>query len=91
MDESLGKEKFDSLARKKGQGCKPILTLTNSTHTDLLDKAVNIHRQDVKSIKVALVEALGKPMSTETVKRFLKKIIIHGGACDVAPIQHKTR
>lgn len=85
------KEKFDSLARKKGQGCKPILTLTNSTHTDLLDKAVNIHRQDVKSIKVALVEALGKPMSTETVKRFLKKIIIHGGACDVAPIQHKTR
>ena len=85
------KNKFDSLARKKGQGCKPILVATNSVHIDLLDKAVVTHRQNVKGIKAELVSALGKPMSTETVKRFLKKIIIHGGVSDAAPILRKIK
>jgi len=69
--------------------------LTNSIHVNLLDKVVDIHRQDVKGIKAELVQALGKPMSSETVKRFLKKIIIYGrtgapGASGVVPILHKT-
>ena len=84
-------DKFDSLARKKGQGCKPILVATNSTHIDLLDKAVGIHCQDVKGIKAELIKSLGKPMSNETVKRFLKKIIIHGDVSVVAPIRRKMK
>lgn len=82
-------DKFESLARKKGQGCKPILTPTNSAHVDLLDKAVSLHRQDVKSIKAELVKALGKPMSNDTVKRFLKKIIIPGDVSGGVPIRRK--
>jgi transposase len=85
------KDKFDSLARKKGQGCKAILVATDPVHIDCLDQAVSLHRQDIKGIKAELIKSLGKPMSNDTVKRFLKKIIIHGGASDAAPTQRKTK
>jgi len=84
-------DKFDSLPRKKGQGCKPILVATDSAHIALLDKAVSVHRQNVKGIKAELVNALDKPMSTETVRRFLKKTVIHGSASDVVRTQRKTK
>jgi len=88
--------KFDSLDRKKGQGRKAILTLTNSTHVESLDKAVEMHRQNVKGIQAELINSLQIPMSSDTVKRFLKKIIIHGrtGGPDVPDavrIRPKTR
>ncbi len=67
--------RFSSLARKVGQGRKPILTVTNALHTDVLDKAVEAHRQDVKAIQAELIQSLEVPMSTDTVKRFLKKLL----------------
>ena len=85
------KDKFESLVRKKGQGCKPILEASNPMHVQLIDKAVSAHRQDINGIRTELVEALGTPMSTQTVNRFLKKIIIHGDAFGVAPIRRKIK
>lgn len=82
---------FDSLARKKGQGRKPILTIANSAHVETLDKAVEIHRQNVKGIQTELIKELQTTMSTDTVKRFLKKIIIHGDASDAVRIQPKIK
>ncbi len=82
---------FDSLDRKKGQGRKPILTITNSAHVETLDKAVEIHRQNVKGIQTELIKELQTAMSTDTVKRFLKKIIIHGDASDVVRMQPKIK
>lgn len=66
------------LNRKPGQGRNPILNLTNSGHVQVLDKAVQAHAQNVKAIQAELVKELATPMSSDTVKRFLKKIIIHG-------------
>ena len=68
------------LNRKLGQGRNPILTLTNLGHIQLLDKAVEAHSQNVKAIQAELVNELATPMSSDTVKRFLKKIIIHADA-----------
>lgn len=82
--------KFNSLARKQGQGRKPILSVTNAAHVELLDKAVEVHRQNVKGIQTELINSLETPMSSATVKRFLKKIIIHGDASADVHIQHRT-
>lgn len=83
--------KFDSLDRQKGQGRKAILTLTNSAHVVSLDKAVEIHRQNVKGIQTELINSLQIPMGSDTVKRFLKKIVIHGDVPDAVRILPKTR
>ena len=58
------------LCRKNGQGRKLILSISNTVHTDLLDKTVETYRQNVKAIRAELVKELAIPMSTDTVKRF---------------------
>jgi transposase len=68
------------LNRKAGQGRVPILSLNNAIHTQYLNNAVEVHAQNVKAIQAQLVKELALPMSSDTVKRFLKKIIIHGDA-----------
>jgi transposase len=78
-------------ARKSGQGCKPILSVTNQTHTQVLSKSVDAHSQNVKAIQAELIEALGVSMGVDTVKRFLKKIIILGDALDVVPTKGKIK
>jgi transposase len=82
---------FSSLSRKVGQGRKPILMVTNALHTQVLDKAVEAHRQNVKAIQAELIQSLAVPMSADTVKRFLKKIIIHGDASGGVRTQAKTK
>ena len=79
------------LNRKIGQGRNPILSVTNANHTQQLDKAVETHAQNVKAIQAELVKELNTPMSSDTVKRFLKKIIIHGDASADARIKAKTK
>lgn len=66
------------LRRSKGQGRIPILSIDDQEHTLALSEAVCKHYQDVKSIKAEMTLALGQEMSTDTVKRFLKKIITVG-------------
>jgi len=68
------------LNRKAGQGRNPILSVTNASHIQQLDKAVDMHSQNVKAIQAELVKELHTSMSSDTVKRFLKKIITHGDA-----------
>lgn len=79
------------LHRKTGQGRIPILKLDNFAHIQVLDKAVELHAQNVKAIQAELVKQLDTPMSTDTVKRFLKKIIIHGDASDAVLIKAKIK
>ena len=79
------------LNRKAGQGRTPILSVTNSTHTQYLDKAVEAHAQNVKAIQAELVKELATPMSSDTIKRFLKKIIIHGDASAGVRIKVRTK
>lgn len=66
------------IMRSKGQGRKPILSLTNKAHQQHLKQAVVAHYQDVERIKIDLQTAIGQPMSRDTVKRFLKKTITTG-------------
>lgn len=75
------------LSRKLGQGRNPILSVTNASHIHHLDKAVDTHSQNVKAIQAELVKELNTPMSSDTVKRFLKKIIIHGDVSGDVPIK----
>jgi transposase len=79
------------LMRQSGQGRKPILTVSNKEHIEALDKAVESHYQDVKGIQMALESQLETPMSQDTVKRFLKKIITHGAEYGVVLTKDKTK
>ena len=78
------------LMRQAGQGRKPILSVTNTTHQQALDQAVEAHYQDSERIKVDLQASLGLSMSRDTVKRFLKKTIIRGIASGGRPSPGKT-
>ena len=79
------------LNRKIGQGRSPILSVTNANHIQQLDKAVETHSQNVKAIQAELEKELNTSMSSDTVKRFLKKIIIHGDASVAVRIKAKTK
>lgn len=79
------------LTRRNGQGRKLILSTTNTTHIQLTDKAVEAHSQNVKAIQAELVKELNTSMSSDTVKRFLKKIIIHGDVSDGVPIKARIK
>lgn len=86
--ESVG---IAGLCRKNGQGRKLILSINNAIHTDLLDKTVETHRQNVKAIRSELVKELARPMSSDTVKRFLKKILTVGDESVDAPMKGKIK
>ncbi len=70
------------LQRSKGQGRRPILSISNPVHQTALAQAQVQHYQDAKAIQTALIQELKLGMSTDTVKRFLKKIIIPGDGFD---------
>lgn len=86
---SWEEEGIVGLMRQSGQGRKPILKVSNSEHIEALDKAVETHYQDVKGIQMALESQLSTPMSPDTVKRFLKKIITHGAEYGVVRTKDK--
>lgn len=79
------------LSRKTGQGRKPILSVQNSRHVKVLDQAVEAHSQNVRAIQAELIQALDQPMSPDTVKRFLKRIITLGDASAGVAIKGKTK
>ena len=78
------------LMRQKGQGRKPILSLTNTTHQQALSTAVDNHYQDANRIKTELEQIIGQPMSRDTVKRFLKKTVTLGTVSAGRPSLSKT-
>ena len=67
------------LRRQKGQGRRPLLSVTNQAHQQALKKAVAAHYHDAGRIQADLQMALGQPMSRDTIKRFLKKTTTRGG------------
>jgi len=67
------------------------LSVTNANHIQQLDKAVETHSQNVKAIQAELEKELNTSMSSDTVKRFLKKIIIHGDASVAVRIKAKIK
>ena len=77
------------LHRKTGQGRTPILNVKSSIHVEALAKAVKDNAQNVKIVQVELIEALNRPMSADTVKRFLKKIVIPGDVSAVVPTRRR--
>jgi len=79
------------LMRQKGQGRKPILSMTNKTHQQALKKAVDAHYHDAGRIQADLQLALGQPMSRDTVKRFLKKTTTPTTAYAAAPKPTRTQ
>ena len=79
------------LYRKNGQGRKLILSVNNAAHTDLLDKTVETYRQNIKAIRAEFVKELATPMSTDTVKRFLKKNLTVGDESAGVPMKVKIK
>ncbi|WP_460972357.1 helix-turn-helix domain-containing protein [Spirosoma migulaei] len=78
------------LMRQKGQGRKPILSLTNAAHQQALTKAVAMHYQDAGRIQAHLQLVLDQSMSRDTVKRFLKKTTTPTTAYAEVPKPTKT-
>ncbi|NBB30955.1 helix-turn-helix domain-containing protein [Cellulophaga sp. BC115SP] len=58
------------LCRKSGQGCKPILSIQNTEHNQLIEKVLQQQNQSIKSIQAELAKVLSVDMSTDTVKRY---------------------
>lgn len=79
------------LMRQKGQGRRPILSITNTAHQQALTRAVAAHYQDAGRIQADLQQALGQSMSRDTVKRFLKKTTTPTIAYGEAPKLIRTR
>jgi transposase len=77
--------------RKNGQGRKAILSVSNPRHSELLSKFVEANGQNVKAIQAELIKELIVPMSSDTVKRFLKKTIIRSDAFADVAIKGKTK
>lgn len=64
------------LFNKPGRGRKPILSLQNSNHIRSVKKAVEKNPQSVKSMVADLETKLDQKMSRQTVRRFLKNLVI---------------
>lgn len=79
------------LHRRVGQGRSPILSVANPGHLKQLEKAVEKYSQNVKAIQAELVQELGTPMSSDTVKRFLKKLTTPGDASAGVRTRAKTK
>lgn len=79
------------LCRKTGQGRKPILSTSNDKHSQLIEKILEQQNQSIKAIQAELMTELAVQMSTDTVKRYLKKMIIHGEESVDVPIKVSKR
>jgi transposase len=78
------------LLRRKGQGRKPYLSISNSKQVKVLDQAVAHYYQDSGMIRQELMTQLGLEVSRDTVKRFLKKMITDGTESVYPPKKNKT-
>ncbi len=77
------------LLNKPGRGRKPILSLQNPTHIESVKTAVKKNAQSIKAMVAELETALETEMSVDTVKRFLKNLVLATHAS--APRSNKGR
>lgn len=70
------KQGIKGLETRPGRGRRPILSQQNPEHLRKAQKEIKCHPNSVKTVVAALEEDLGLMMHPETLKRFLKKMVI---------------
>jgi transposase len=69
-------EGIKGLETRKGRGRPPILSQQNAEHLQKVKAEIEKHPNSVKTVVAALEEDLDLQMHPETLKRFLKKMVI---------------
>lgn len=77
------------LLNRPGQGRKVKLSLDNEYHVKALEELAEENYQDVKRIRDELEKKFNLSLSTDTVKRYLKKITFDGAAYDAVQKRDK--
>lgn len=80
-------EGIKGLETRAGRGRKPILSTQNPKHLQTVKAEIAKHPQSVKTVIAKLDEALDVAMHPDTLKRFLKKLVI----ASVASAQASSR
>ncbi len=70
------KEGIKGLATRAGRGRPPILSQQNPEHLQKVRDEIKKHPNSVKTVVALLEEDLALAMHPETLKRFLKKMVI---------------
>ena len=79
------------IMNQPGQGRKTKLSLDNEQHVKALDVLVEQNYQDVDRIRIGLEKQFDLFLSTDTVKRYLKKITFDGAAYDAVQKKDKIQ
>jgi transposase len=69
-------EGIDGLETRPGRGRKPKLSTQNPLHLQTVKAEIARHPQSVKTVAAKLEEELDVAMHPDTLKRFLKKMVI---------------
>ena len=83
------KNGISGLMNKPGQGRKPILSLQNPNHVKQVKALIAKNPQSVKSVVAELESKIGSSMHPETLKRFLKNLVLASAAS--APVSSRGR
>lgn len=82
-------EGIKGLETRKGRGRKPKLSTQNPVHLQTVKAEIAKHPQSVKTVVAHLAEELDVAMHPDTLKRFLKKLVIASAALGRASNQGK--
>jgi transposase len=74
------KEGIEGLKTRAGRGRKPKLSTQNPAHLHTVKAEIAKHPQSVKTVVAKLEEDLDVQMHPDTLKRFLKKLVIASAA-----------
>lgn len=69
-------EGLEGLQTRKGRGRPPILSQQNPLHLQKVKAEIKKHPNSIKTVTAKLEEDLNLAMHPETLKRFLKKMVI---------------
>ena len=84
-------EGIEGLKTRPGRGRKPILSTQNPRHLQTVKTEIASHPQSVKTVIAKLEQDLDLTMHPDTLKRFLKKLVIASAASAKASSQGKWR
>lgn len=80
---------IEGLETRAGRGRKPKLSTQNPAHLQTVKAEIAKHPQSVKTVVAKLAEDLDVQMHPDTLKRFLKKMVIVSVASERASNQGK--
>lgn len=84
-------EGIEGLKTRPGRGRKPKLSTQNPLHVQTVKAEIAKHPQSVKTVIARLDEELDLVMHPDTLKRFLKKVVIASAASARASSRGKWR